>query len=201
MRCNEAMLESKTQTPNYIRNLLIPHAKAATSRRVWSIDLESVWLPFFTATNSQNETAIPHEALGSPLRLALAKDGSIRFRDNGTPVIRVVKDISLAVQLVRENFVAGLMSYTNGIATENPDSFKAEITRNIEAGKPLIAHDNAMLRAYSMAKAEAEAVKPKAERKPAKPKARKVKATPAPATEPPTNGGTPTPESELIAVS
>ena len=39
-------------TPNYIKSLLAPNTKKPQGRKVWSIDLETVWLPFFTATNT-----------------------------------------------------------------------------------------------------------------------------------------------------
>lgn len=190
-------------TPNYIKTLVIPQAKKAqASRRVWSIDLETVWLPFFTATNTMGDTAIPSEAIGAPLRLATGKDGSIRISDSGKPVIRVVKDISDMVKLIRENFTAGLMAYSNGVATENPEGYKAEITKAVEAGKPITTHDTTMLLEYRLkmeaeAKAEAKAViasEAKVSVKVSKPKAtRKVKtAKPAPAPPtPPSNGEAP----------
>ena len=58
-------MAKRMETPNYIKNLLKPTANKATSRKVWSIDLETVWLPFFTATNAMGDTAIPHEAIGA----------------------------------------------------------------------------------------------------------------------------------------
>ena len=51
-------MAKRMETPNYIKNLLKPTANKATSRKVWSIDLETVWLPFFTATNAMGDTAI-----------------------------------------------------------------------------------------------------------------------------------------------
>ena len=46
-------------TATYIKQLVTPQAKSAnTARKVWSIDLEPVWLPFFTATNTMGDTAI-----------------------------------------------------------------------------------------------------------------------------------------------
>ncbi len=145
------------QTPGYIKQVIMPKARQAkTSRRVWSIDLETVWLPFFTATNAQGDTAIPSEAIGAPLRLATAKDGSIRFTDSGTPVIRVVKDIGDMVRSIREQFTAGLMAFTNGVATENAEAYKSEAIKAVEAGKPIIARDTAKLVTYQRMKAEAE---------------------------------------------
>ena len=64
---------------NYIANLLKPVTNKSSSRKVWAIDLETVWVPFFTATNAMGGTSIPHEALGCPLRLAYNKDNSVKF--------------------------------------------------------------------------------------------------------------------------
>ncbi len=124
-------------TPSYIKNLLIPSTKSKQGRRVWSIDLETTWLPFFTATNAMGDTAIPVDALGCPLRLALAKDGSVRFGQNGRPTTRVAKDISQAVSLVRENFVATLKDYTQGVADNNTEAYANVIKLAQEAGKPI----------------------------------------------------------------
>jgi hypothetical protein len=131
-------------TPNFIKTLVKPNGKG-TGRRVWSIDLETVWLPFFTATNTMGDTAIPHEALGAPLRLAYNPDGSAKFSKSGRPVIRVVKEIGDSVRLVRENFIAGLQSYANTVITENTSAYKEQIKLAKEAGAPIIDHDKEML--------------------------------------------------------
>ena len=102
-------------TPNYIKSLLVPNTKKPQGRKVWSIDLETVWLPFFTATNTMGDTAIPSEALGCPMRLAYDKDGAVRFSANGKPVIRVAKELSQSVAMVRDNFQANLISYTGEV--------------------------------------------------------------------------------------
>ena len=57
------------EIPSYIAALLQPQPSKPTGRKVWSIDLETVWLPFLTATNVTKATTIPSEALGAPLRL------------------------------------------------------------------------------------------------------------------------------------
>ena len=103
--------------------------------------------------------------------------------------------------MVRENFVAGLQAYANGVATENPDGFKAEIEKSHLAGMPITTHDNDMLKdAYAKMVAEqVEAelrakenckppVKPITPEPPAKPKAK--------ATRPPKSPKTPTPPTE-----
>ena len=151
------------ETPSYIKTLVKAGNGKANSRRVWSIDLETVWLPFFTATNTTGDTAIPHDALGAPLRLAINPDGGVRFSKSGRPVIRVAKEISASVRLVRENFVAGLQSFTASVIKDNRDVYLAEVKKSTEAGKPIIEHDAlklekaiAKMQAEAMAQAEAE---------------------------------------------
>ena len=132
----------------YITQLVTPKVgNKSSSRKSWSIDLETVWLPFFTATNTTGNTAIAHEALGSPLRLSTAKDGSVKFSKAGKPVIRIAKDIQDNVRTVRENFVAGIQSYAHQVATsdDTKDLFILEAQTNVEAGKPIIEADRVML--------------------------------------------------------
>jgi uncharacterized protein (DUF2164 family) len=130
----------------YIKNLTKIQPKKEVKKNVWSIDLESVWLPFFTATNAMGDTAIPHEALGAPLRLSYNKDNSVKFAKSGKPIVKVAKDISQMVSSVKSNFIAGLQSYTTQVYENEVDKVKAEITVNLEAGKPIIDNDNANLK-------------------------------------------------------
>ena len=132
-------------TPNYIKSLLLPNAKSPQGRRVWSIDLETVWLPFFTATNTMGDTAIPSDALGSPIRLAYDKDGSVKFSKSGRVVSRVVKPIAESVTLIRQNFVANLQQYAEQVATDRQEDYAKVIEQASIAGKPIIAHDKAEL--------------------------------------------------------
>jgi hypothetical protein len=48
------------EIPNYIAALLQPQTQKPTGRKVWSIDLETVWLPFFHATNVAGFGQIGH---------------------------------------------------------------------------------------------------------------------------------------------
>jgi len=155
------------ETPQYIKSLLMPNGKKPAGRRVWSIDLETVWLPFFTSTNVMGETAIPSDALGAPLRLGYNADGSVKFSKTGRPVTKVVKDISDNIKLVRENFTLTLQAYANGVITENPDGYQAEVEKARQAAEPILKRDKenlesaiAKLREEELAEAEAKA-KPK----------------------------------------
>jgi hypothetical protein len=152
-------------TPNYIQSLLAPNTKKPQGKKVWSIDLETVWLPFFTATNTMGDTAIPSDALGCPLRLAYDKAGAVRFSQSGRPVIRVAKEISDNVRLVRDNFTANLINYAGEVMNQNTEAYKAQIELAHKAGEPIYQHDRvelsealeAQAQAVAEAKQEAEA--------------------------------------------
>ena len=148
-------------TPSYIKSLLVANTKKPQGRKVWSIDLETVWLPFFTATNTMGDTAIPSEALGCPMRLAYDKSGAVRFSQSGKPVIRVAKELSANVAMVRDNFTANLISYAGQVMNENADGYKAQLELASKMGTPIAQHDgnelSKALEAIVEAKAEAEA--------------------------------------------
>ena len=147
-------------TPTYIKSLVTPTTKKPQGRKVWSIDLLTVWLPFFTATNAMQDTAIPSDALGCPLRLGYDKTGAVRFTQAGRPVVRVTKEISDNVRMVRENFTANLISYAGEVMRDNPEAYKAQVASAQRAGAPIYQHDLAELDKAVKAQAvkQAEAV-------------------------------------------
>lgn len=128
-------------TPNFIKNLLMPSAKPKTGRKAWSIDLQQVWIPFFTSTNVMGDTAIPLDALGCPLRLAYDKDGSVKFSKAGRPTIKIAKPLSDSISLVRENFTANLMHYANSVATDKAEAYIAQVKSALKQGEPISQHD------------------------------------------------------------
>lgn len=158
-----------SNTPTYIKNLLMPSAKPKTGRRAWSIDLQQVWIPFFTSTNVMGDTAIPLDALGCPLRLAYEKDGSVKFSKTGRPVIKIAKPIADSISLVRENFTANLLAYAHSVATEKAEAYIAQVKLAQKQGEPISQHDtNELNKAVKLqleqalreaeVKAEAEAI-------------------------------------------
>jgi hypothetical protein len=133
-------------TPTYIKSLLRPNGSKPAGRKVWSVDLESVWIPFFTATNTEGITAIPNDAIGAPLRLAYNPDGSVKFNERtGKPVIKVQTDIAEQVKLIRENFVATLQQYAGQVQTQQKDKYIEQVKLNHEAGTPIIERDKQAL--------------------------------------------------------
>lgn len=133
------------QTPSYIKQLLMPNGKSKRGRRVWSIDLETVWLPLFHATNVMGDTAMPAEALGAPIRLSYDKDGAVKFGRTGRPQTRVAREITQTVTLIRENMVANLQDFTHQVAEGKAKEYKASVTTALKAGKPILDKDKVEL--------------------------------------------------------
>jgi len=174
-----------------IESLLMPRQNGKSrDRRVWSIPLEAVWLPFFLATNTEGKTDIPSDALGAPLRLAKSSDGSVKFSKTGRPIFKVVADINNQVRIIRENFTAQLQAYANTVVSLKAEEYKAEVAKAQKAGKPILDADAetlekaiAAIKAKELTEAlnkatkaeEPKAEEPKAE-KAEKPKAEKPKA-------------------------
>ncbi len=101
------------------------------------------------------DTAIPSEALGCPMRLAYDKTGAVRFSQTGRPVIRVAKELSDNVRLVRDNFTANLISFAGEVMESNPDEYKAQLEQSNKAGLPIAQHDSQELSKALEARAEA----------------------------------------------
>jgi len=159
------------EIPNYIAALLQLQPSKPTGRKVWSIDLETVWLPFLTATNTVKATAIPSEALGAPLRLQYEDDGEVKFSKTGRPVVRVAKEIADQVKVVRENFTANLLSFAGAVARKEKDAYKAQVEAAQAAGVPIVARDNEALKAAYDALAEKAEDEPEVSPNGAKPDA------------------------------
>jgi len=145
------------QRAAYVRSLVRPSVNGKQNgRKVWSIDLETFWVPFFTATTTSGDKVVSGEALGAPLRLAKDSDGSVKFSKSGKPVIRVVKEIAEGVKLVRENLVANGLAYINDVRQANPEGFKAIVEAALEAGSPIIDRQDKDLQAAIARREETE---------------------------------------------
>lgn len=124
--------------PGYVHTLLTPTGRNPQERKSWSVGVESVWVPFFAATNVMGETSVPDDVLGMPLRLAKLKDGAIRFSDSGRPVMRVAPELNAQIGIVRENFVASLQAYTGMVQDERPDEYKGQVDAAQQAARPIL---------------------------------------------------------------
>jgi len=122
---------------DYMATLLAPTSKGTASRRAWGIEVENVWVPYFTATNVNGLTSVPTDVLGKPLRLARSKDGAIRFSDSGRPVMRVAPELNDSISLARANFVASLQAYTGMTVTERPEDYRAVVEAAQNAAMPI----------------------------------------------------------------
>lgn len=141
----------------YIQSLVAPTTKKQAGRKVWSIDLETTIVPFLTATNTMGDTNIESSALGCPLQVAYDKSGSVRFAKNGKPVIRVAKEISVAVADIRNNLIANLQAYTGDVINGNTEAYKASVEANRKAGEPIAQKNLHDVSEAMKAKAQAEA--------------------------------------------
>lgn len=135
----------QTKSPSYISALVTPGPGSNSGKKSWSVDVESVWVPFFTATNAMGDTNIAPEVLGAPIRLAVDKAGAVRYTPNGRPSMRVSPELSQHIRVVRENFVASLMNYTGTVIEENGDAYRSQVEANQAAATPLLEQDTKML--------------------------------------------------------
>ena len=156
---------------SYVKQLLMPTSKRAGERRAWSIGVESVWVPFFLATNVAGETTLPSDVLGMPLRLAKSKDGAVRFSKEGRPVLKVASELNAQIGIVRDNFVAGLQDYTHAIQQERSDSFKAQVEDAQRAALPIVEATKRDIDAAILAMRQAHAAAAPAEHSPETPPA------------------------------
>ncbi len=129
-------------TPNYIKALLMPNAPKAVDRKSWSISVQNVLVPFFTATNATGDTQLSSETLGAPIRLSHDKDGSIKMSKSGRPVTRLCKELSDNVRLMRDNFIAGLVGHTTMVQNEHAEAYNHQVDMAKIAGEAIITREN-----------------------------------------------------------
>jgi hypothetical protein len=151
--------KTDTTTPGYISALLQPRPERTADRRSWNIPVFGVWVPFFTATNTEGQTHISHEALGAPVRLAKDSDGSVKFSKAGRPVLKLVKELGDQVKLVRENFQAGLLTYAENVQRAMPDAYKAQAENARKKGEAIYDMEAKVLNEALSVVEKAEAVK------------------------------------------
>lgn len=151
-----------TVSSTYIAALLKPPTvKPASSRKLWGIDLEGVWLPFFMASNVEGQTNIPSEALGAPLRLGYDKDGEVRFNQSGRPSFKVASELSEQVNIVKGNIMASLVQYTGQVVKSNKDGYAEEAMKAHNAGQNILTRDaDALQKAIDAIEAQAAKDRP-----------------------------------------
>lgn len=139
---------------DYVACFIAPVQGQPVSRKAWGIDVTTVWVPYFTAAKAVGKLEIPDDALGAPLRVARDKQtGQVKFGSNGRPTYRVAPELNQAVNLARENYIARLREATAMVRTTQPDAYRAQLARNMEAGRPIIETDQADVDAAMVAMA------------------------------------------------
>jgi hypothetical protein len=133
------------QLAEFYGTMLAPSTKAI-SRRAWGIDVETFWVPVFTAAKVMGQALdLPDESLGAPIRLAHDKDGAVKFSQSGKPTFRVDSRLNEYVNRARENYIAVNLAYVGEVAQERSKTYKAQVERQQLAGQPLIDADDAAL--------------------------------------------------------
>ena len=124
--------------------MLAPSTKAI-SRRAWGVDVETFWVPVFTAAKVMGHIQdLPDESLGAPIRLAHNKDGAVKFSETtGLPVFKVDPKITDMVNRARENYIAVNLRVVGTVAEERKTDFKRQVERQQTAGRPFIEADEA----------------------------------------------------------
>ena len=111
------------------------------------------------------------------MRLQYEDDGEVKFSKTGRPVVRVAKEISDQVKVVRENFTANLLTFAGQVARKEKDAYKAQVEAAQTAGAPIVARDQASLKAAYDALAVKAEVEPEVSTNGAKPDAEPQPAT------------------------
>ena len=81
----------------------------------------------------------------------------MRFSQSGRPVVRVAKELSDNVRLVRDNFTANLVNFAGEVMRDNPDEYKTQLEQANRAGLPIAQHDSKALSKALEIRAEIEA--------------------------------------------
>lgn len=184
-------MSSNGKSPSFITSLVTPGPGVQSGKKSWSVDVESVWVPFFTATNTMGDTEISPETLGAPIRLATDKAGNVRFTQSGRPSMRIAPELTQQIRIVRENFVASLMDFSGTVMEEHAEAYAAKVKLNQDAATPVLAQDEKLLQeeldrqAAALAAEQAAEASAKRTRAPRRPRAANPPATP-PAEEPST---------------
>jgi hypothetical protein len=124
--------------------MLAPSTKAI-SRKAWGLDVETFWVPVFTAAKVMGYAQdLPDESLGAPIRLAYDKDGSVKFsQTTGLPTFKVDPRVTEKVKLAMENYSSANLQHVGVVAQERKTAYQAQVKRQQDAGRPFIEADDA----------------------------------------------------------
>ncbi|MDP2730579.1 MAG: hypothetical protein Q8O55_08845 [Dehalococcoidales bacterium] len=131
-----------------IHSLMKQSPNKAKDRTVWGLPLNGLWIPFFMGTNAVKESNIDSGSLGCPLRLSVDKDGVPKLKDDGSARYTVDKNISKAVNGVKDNIAFGLMAFTATIQKTHAEEYKAQVDAAQKAGETIREHEDTTLGAY-----------------------------------------------------
>ncbi len=145
-------------TPDYIKGLLAPVGGPRRERKVWSIGVETVWIPFFTATSATGEHQVSPEALALPDRLAYGKDGAVKFGKDGLPRRQVHPELKASVTMVQQNLIASLVEHAGLVQKRLPAAYKAQVDLQAKARPIIVERENLDIQVAIVRRKQAEAL-------------------------------------------
>jgi hypothetical protein len=148
-------------------SLAAPVARSI-SRKAWSLDVGSFWVPVITAAKvfgGEGVQNVSNEALGAPIVAARDKNtGALRISSKGQVSFRVHPEIQEFVKAQMSGYASNMLRMVGVIQHESPEAYIAQVAAQQKAGKPTVDQDILDITAFEIAKLEAaEAERLKAE--------------------------------------
>jgi len=128
------MAKRPASNPLSISSLVRQGPAPRSSKKLWGGDVETQWVPFFSATNVLGDTAISDTSMGAPIITPIGEDGVPKFNRNGEPVRQVQTEIRRAVSSVQASFFAGLAQFAGEVQRLNQREYVEAVKRYQNAG-------------------------------------------------------------------
>lgn len=131
--------------------------KKPVEKKVWSIGLETVLIPYLTASNAIGATCIDGDVLGCPVRIARNADGTPKLNKSGKLVTSVHKDIRVQVANMREAYIAQLRNATKFVQSTETEAYNNQVKIANRMGAEALQSEKDLIAKHETIKAEAKA--------------------------------------------
>jgi hypothetical protein len=147
----EAREQAREQAHAFMASVLAPTGRSKAGKKAWSIDVETTWVPFFTAGRVLKDKKgrplcdLPDDVLGAPIRLAVDKQGAVKFGANGRPVTRLAAELKEQIDIARDNYIVSLQALTAVAMEESPEEYREVVARQQAAAVPVFEREAEMV--------------------------------------------------------
>lgn len=131
--------------------------KKPVDKKVWSIGLETVLIPYLTASNAIGATCLNGDVLGCPVRIARNEDGTPKLNKSGKLVTSVHKQIRTQVANMRDAYIAQLRNATRFVQSTETEAYNNQVKIANRMGAEAMQSERSLIAKYEAIKAEAEA--------------------------------------------